>query len=199
MMSKLLLSAVKNHFWQFVSAVLFVIILVQRGCDTENPKSITKLDPKPFVFPVKEYVPTPIVIPQYVDTGSTNWKIKYEEQKIDTAKIMELYREYFSYKLYKDTIHCDTNGMVIVSDSISENKIMGRKVEGTFYPSIYTIATPPSRKFFVGIGMGGYNNKFGMSGKVLFIDKKDRIYGLSYNPILQYFEASTYWKIKLKK
>ena len=198
-MVAVLLSVIKKNFWQFLSVFFFVIIFVQRGCDTETQKLITKLDSKPIVFPIKEYVPTPIIVPQYIDTGSTKWLIKYEQQKIDTARIMQMYRAFYSYKLYGDTVHSDTNGRIIVYDSISENTIMRRRVDATFFPSIYMIPCTPVRKLYAGIGMGGYDDKFGMSGKLLFVDRKERIYSLSYNPILQYVEASTFWKIKLKK
>lgn len=193
-----------KNFWKFTTALFFVIILLQRMCsgpEINCPEiEVTKLPPVTIKYETQSYIP--VVIPEYRDTGSVKWRTVYEQQKLDTAKIMEMYRSYFAEKRYRDEILNDTNGKVIITDLIRENKIINRTVEKEFYPHTYIITKieypEARRKVLVGLGVGGWVDKFGVSGRLMYIDKKNHPYTISYNPVLRYAEIGTYWKISFR-
>jgi hypothetical protein len=108
---------------------------------------------------------------------------------------------YYSRWVVVDTILNDTNGLVIIIDLLYMNRIYERTIQKEFYPSIITVKntyfkkTPPVNKFYAGMGVGGWTENFGLSAKVMFINKKDNAFGLSYDPINKYAEVSVLFKI----
>ena len=206
----------KNQLKQFnplhiLIVVLFVIILLQRGCKNTEPQIITKID---TVTQVKyehivEYGHSK---PRYIkgerDT-IVETKIEYvlsEEdygivQKLDT--LIELYS---MKNIYLDSIKVDTFGYIKITDTVQENKFLGRSfVTNITIPektitTTKTITLPPVRQFYIGGGLMG--NRLSLinsaSAGLLYKDKQDRIFGASvgWNGQLSY-GISSYWKIKL--
>lgn len=58
--------------------------------------------------------------------------VKYNDIKHDTVKIKEAVEDYYSYRIYKDTLQLDSLGYVSVIDSISENKIQQRHYKADY-------------------------------------------------------------------
>ena len=81
-------------------------------------------------------------------------------------------------------------------DTIQFNRIMHRQKIINLKP-IYKFR-PVTRKVYLGIGVGGNTDKFGIAGKVLYIDKKQHAFEYSYNPIINYHELSTYFLIRFR-
>jgi hypothetical protein len=133
---------------------------------------------------------------------------------IDTAALL---KDYYSKVLYKDVLVLpDSLGTVAVTDTISQNKILGRtfnaNVKQRTIKETTIVKELPKTKIFYGLE-GGFNKADFVSSVgagVLINTKKDKIYQLglgvdnrttdgtngSFSP---YVRGGVYWKIKLKK
>ncbi len=181
-----------------IIATLLIVIFLQREClVTQSHNSAetfydTIHDTLPY--PVIHYVPKLI----YQDTGSTKWRW----QKVDTTAIL---KDYFSRHYYADTLANDTNALIIVYDTISQNKIISRKpvieifthlIKQTTIQKVPAMAKP---MIYAGIGVGRNPNQFGLTGNVLYISRKDNAYSLSYDLLNHNLYFSMYWKIRFHK
>ena len=133
---------------------------------------------------------------------------------IDTAALL---KDYYSKVLYKDVLVLpDSLGTVAVTDTISQNKILGRtfnaNVKQRTIKETTIVKELPKTKVFSGLE-GGFNKADFVSSVgagVLINTKKDKIYQLglgvdnrtidgtngTFSP---YVRGGVYWKIKLKK
>ena len=191
--------------------VLFIIILLQRGCGNTKPQIITKID---TVTQVKyeriiEYGHSK---PRYIkgirDT-IVETKIEYvlSEEDYGIAERLDTLIELYSMKnIYLDSIKVDTFGYIKITDTVQENKFLGRSfVTNITIPektitTTKTITLPPVRQLYIGGGLMG--NRLSLinsaSAGLLYKDRQDRIFGASvgWNGQLSY-GVSSYWKIKL--
>jgi hypothetical protein len=133
---------------------------------------------------------------------------------VDTNAIL---KDYYSKVLYKDVLVLpDSLGTVAVTDTISQNKILGR----TFNASVKqrtiketTIVKEPARnQVYYGLN-GGFNKEDVVSSigaGLILKTKKDKIYQFSLginNRVIDgttgglspYIGFGTYWKIRVKK
>ena len=133
---------------------------------------------------------------------------------IDTLALL---KDYYSKVLYKDVLVLpDSLGTVAVTDTISQNRILGRtfnaNVKQRTIKETTIVKELPKTKVFYGLE-GGFNKADFVSSVgagVLINTKKDKIYQLglgvdnrttdgtngSFSP---YVRGGVYWKIKLKK
>jgi hypothetical protein len=133
---------------------------------------------------------------------------------IDTAALL---KDYYSKVLYKDVLVLpDSLGTVAVTDTISQNRILGRtfnaNVKQRTIKETTIVKELPKTKVFYGLE-GGFNKADFVSSVgagVLINTKKDKIYQLglgvdnrttdgtngTFSP---YIRGGVYWKIKLKK
>jgi len=138
-----------------------------------------------------------------------NPKIKLIE--ITVPKIIdsaEVAREYYSTWMGSDTIVNDSNALIVVTDIISQNQIMQRRVfPKKFFPKVKIVTKivykPCVPKFGIKAGFGIGIRKIadihyglGISGKVRIITKKGKDYGVSYDFLNKYAEFSIYWTIR---
>jgi len=133
---------------------------------------------------------------------------------VDTAALL---KDYYSKVLYKDVLVLpDSLGTVAVTDTISQNKILGRtfnaNVKQRTIKETMIVKELPKTKVFYGLE-GGFNKADFVSSVgagVLINTKKDKIYqlGLGVNnkttdgttgAFSPYIRGGAYWKIKLKK
>jgi hypothetical protein len=133
---------------------------------------------------------------------------------IDT---MALLKDYYSKVLYKDVLVLpDSLGTVAVTDTISQNKILGRtfnaNVKQRTIKETTIVKELPKTKVFYGLE-GGFNKADFVSSVgagVLINTKKDKIYQLGLGVTNQttdgtnggftpYVRGGVYWKLKLKK
>ena len=133
---------------------------------------------------------------------------------VDTAALL---KDFFAKNVYKDTLRLpDSLGMVAVTDTITQNKILGR----TFNASVKqreikeTLIVKELPKTQVYYGFNGVFNKAdvvsNIGAGVIVKTKKDKIYQLgagvanrvvdgTNGSLSPYIGAGVYWKIKLKK
>ena len=133
---------------------------------------------------------------------------------IDTAALL---KDYYSKVLYKDVLVLpDSLGTVAVTDTISQNKILGRTINANVKQRTIKETTIvkelPKTKVFYGLE-GGFNKADFVSSVgagVLINTKKDKIYQLGLGVTNQttdgtnggftpYVRGGVYWKLKLKK
>jgi hypothetical protein len=133
---------------------------------------------------------------------------------IDTAALL---KDYYSKVLYKDVLVLpDSLGTVSVTDTISQNRILGRtfdaKVRERTIREELIVKEPAKNQVYFGLN-GGFNKEDYVSAigaGVIFKTKKDKIYNLNIGvnnrttdgttgAFSPYVGFGTYWKIKLKK
>jgi len=133
---------------------------------------------------------------------------------VDTAALL---KDFFAKNVYKDTLRLpDSLGMVAVTDTITQNKILGR----TFNASVkqreiketLIVKELPKNQVYYGFN-GGFNKADVVShvgAGVILKTKKDKIYQLgagvanrtvdgTNGSLSPFVGAGVYWKIKFKK
>jgi len=133
--------------------------------------------------------------------------------KGDTVRIVESYNQKV---LYKDKFVLDNDlGTVELTDTLYQNKILGRKWNATIKERTITdtkiVKELPKNQVYVGVNGAFDKVNFGNSigTGVLLKTKKDKIYQLNIgisnqqsangnNQIVPYIGGGVYWKIKLK-
>ena len=133
---------------------------------------------------------------------------------VDTNLIL---RDYFTKNIYNDTLHLPDNlGFVFLTDTITKNKIEGRKftakVKERVIENTTIVKELPKTKIFYGIE-GGFNKADVVSHLgfgTLINTKSDKIYHLGVGvanrttdgtngKLSAYISGGVYWKIKLRK
>ncbi len=189
-----------KYTYPLIILVLIVVIFLQRECGNKpppEPRIVTVYDTLRYTDTL--YQPKPFNVVKYVYKDIHHYKLDtcYVMGEVDTIAILQ---DYFATVVYKDTILNDTNGIVTIYDTISENRIQSRSVHKRFYPTTYIIHSekPPRTKVFVGLGVNGWVDKFGVSANIGLMTKRDHLYTLYYTPINQSVGFNIYWKIKIK-
>lgn len=133
---------------------------------------------------------------------------------IDTAALL---KDYYSKVLYKDVLVLpDSLGTVAVTDTISQNKILGRtfnaNVKQRTIKETMIVKEPARNQVYYGLN-GGFNKEDVVSSigaGLMLKTKKDKIYQFTLgvnNRVVDgttgglspYVGFGTYWKIKVKK
>ena len=211
-------STIKN----IVLVLLIAVLLYQLKCGKSNTGKTTVVDGKRYEI-IKEIHDT-------TEITKTNTKWKKGEDifhetiihdttiqliNVDTAALLY---DYFAKNIYNDTLRLpDSLGYVFLTDTITKNKIEGRKFIAKVKERVITNTTIvkelPKTKMFYGLE-GGFNkadviSHLGMG--VLINTKSDKIYHLGLGvanrtgadattgKLSPYIGAGVYWKIKLKK
>jgi len=200
---------IKKNYLYLIIGVLLLVIFLQR-CEPGEPITpvppTTKIDTvwvkhdsviysKPKVITIIKGVPEIQYVP---DTSYSKLVIQYKSLvDLCTAK-----------NVYSDTLKIDSIGYVNVLDTISKNRIQGRRFKYDLkYPVVtktITLHAPPKTQVYIGGGLQGNQytliNQF--SAGLLLKTKKDKIYGVSAgintDGSIQY-GLQSYWKIKFNK
>jgi hypothetical protein len=133
-----------------------------------------------------EYVYDTVVIVKnnYVPVPESIEKIMYHTVPVDTAKIIE---DYFSKLYYCDTLINDTTALIVVRDSLMQNRIVSRSWEfqNRRPVQLITTLTPvvPERnklKFGAGLAIGGNRQNFELAPGII-LNKNRSTFTLSYD------------------
>ena len=178
-----------KNIWQilFGAAVAVIIFLLVRSCnggkysgggDTTIVRDTTYLKTEPVSVP--NYVPIPYAVIKYRDTGSYRY-IPGEDfiAEADTAAILADYNKKF---IYRDTVEVDSN-RVVIQDTVSRNRIMGRWVEFTIRTQVIettmTIEKEAEPRNQVYAGLFAFSNKevdlYGGGAVISLKTKKNRL------------------------
>jgi hypothetical protein len=205
----------QNFFLIIILLLIGVIVIQQCTSDSDSDKPIIKVDGKKYEL-----------LSQKIDTVIVDrWKTKYvkgsdiyhetiveKEKRVevpvylkgDTIRIVQ---EYSKKVLYKDKLVLDNDlGTIEVTDTISQNKIIGRKWNAQIKERTITdtkiVKELPKNQVYAGLsGIVGNQNVL-VGPQISLKTKKDNIYGLNVyldNNLNKYIGFNLAWKIKLKK
>jgi len=201
--------------------LIAIVVFQQCGGNKKGTGEIVKVDGKKYEL-IKHEIDTVEVVKTKVVTrkGEDIYHETIVEHEVkvpvnvDTNAIL---KEYYTKVLYKDVLVLpDSLGTVAVTDTISQNKILGRTFNAsvkqrTIKETMIVKELPKNQVYF---GFGGQFNKAdlitGLSTGLILKTKKDKIYqfnlGISNTTIdgtngefKPYVGAGVYWKIRLKK
>ena len=228
-------SILRKYFKEILILALIVIILLMRACSGDSstaPKNIVKVDGKDYELLEQKidtvFIEKTIEVPKYVPKYITKVETVTVEvpADVDSLKVVE---DYYAKYIVKDTLNLTYDfgpeitidsigtkpnpslGFGYLTDTISQNKILSRKIEWNFQiPTIYNtkiVKELPKRQFYYGVGADFNKTDFIQSAKfgVLYKDKKDKIFGLNLgvlnanNNVTPYIGGSLYWKLSFKK
>lgn len=206
----------KLFSFQNIIILALVSFVLYKQCTVED-KEITKIkvDGKNYEL-LKHKVDTVIV--EKVTTKYTKGDDIYHETivekehevkvpvyiKADSERII---KEYHAKVLYKDRlVLSDGLGIVEITDTISKNKIIGRKWNAQINERTITdtkiVKELPKNQVYIG-AQGVVGNNVVMAGPQLTLKtKKDNLYGVNFFLDAngnKYYGASVGWKIRLKK
>jgi hypothetical protein len=199
-----------KNFQTLIIIGLVIVIFLLRECrgnkstTPTEPVTIVKVETKydTIVKEVKSY------IPKYVK--KIQWKTKTVHDTIEIhdtvpADTLSIVKDYFSARIYNDTLKEDSVTLII-NDTISQNRVISRNIKYSLvYPTtiIQTEREVNKRELYVGFGIGGDRQQLSFAGgELLLRNKKERIYGVglginqNFEPILT-FKMS--WKVKMPK
>lgn len=205
-----------NKVYMFIIGVLIVFVLLQnRGCvgGGEKPTSDTLIvhdttwvqkDSLIYAKPL----PAKIIYDSLYLEGKTEYlaDTNYTTLKMQFDNLVKLYT---ALAIYADSVKLDTIGYVVVTDSIRENRIIGRTWKYDYkIPYVTTTTTITNTKgsktqLYVG---GGINTTqtLGLNSAeagVILKTKSDKIYGLKAGSDINgniSYGFQTYWKIGKK-
>lgn len=149
-----------------------------------------------------QYIPFETVVykPGKAPKALEKWDTLYIEgvTEVDTAAILQ---DYHSFHLYSDTLK-NKYGYVLVNDTISRNKILGRGVTTDLkVPEVtktITLVKPPRNQVYIGGGLFGNKQDAlqGYEASLLFKTKTDQIVEVAW---MQDFNGQGYAGIRYKR
>jgi len=136
------------------------------------------------------------------------WKTKVvTKYEIDSILVnipidtLEVLKDYYAKNVYVDEIVLDSLGVVIITDTISQNSIFSRQVTSDILIPTTTVTEEHyinNREFYYGLGLQGRSDQINyLGGEILYKDKKRQIYGLGlginqdFKPVIS---GRLYWK-----
>jgi len=203
-------------------AVLVVIVLLELwNPGGVMPGKTIRIDGKKYEV-IKHEIDTIDVIKTKVVTkkGEDIYHETIVEKEVQIPAVvdtMALLKDYYSKVLYKDVLVLpDSLGIVAVTDTISQNKILGRtfnaNVKQRTIKETTIVKELPKTKVFYGFE-GGFNKQDVVShigAGVILNTKKDKLFHLGVGVanrvvdgtnggLTPYINGGVYWKIRLRK
>jgi hypothetical protein len=206
----------KSNFFIIIILVLIGVIAFQQFTSSgDGDKPLVNVDGKNYEL-LKHKIDTVVV--DHFKTKYVKGEDIYHETIVEKEKRVEvpvyvkgdtirIVQDYHKKVLYKDKLVLDNElGTIEVTDTISMNKIIGRKWNAQIKERTITdtkiVKELPKNQVYVGVG-GMAGNSLVIAGPTLSLKtKKDNIYGLNVyvdNNLNKYIGVNLAWKIKLKK
>ncbi|MEY4332078.1 MAG: hypothetical protein RLZZ196_816 [Bacteroidota bacterium] len=203
--------------------IIIAILLLVAAVEFINPKgimpnrTIAVHDTVGYEVPVHDTIPQEVEVEVPVEV-QVEKPVPYAvhdtiQAVVDTNFIVKEYLN--SINIFTNTYKFDKKqGSITITDTISKNKLIGRKYTTKITPIVDTLRFPEpfKRQIFGGIEGGLNRPDFVSSVGVGFLinSKSDRIYQLGFGvsnrtfdgtngEFHPYIKGGVYWKIKLKK
>jgi hypothetical protein len=173
---------------------------------------------------VEKVIEVPKYVPKYITKVET---VTVEvPADVDSLKVVE---DYYAKYIVTDTLNLTYDfgpeitidslgtkpnpslGFGFLTDTISQNRILSRKIEWNFQiPTIYNtkiVKELPKRELYYGFGGAFNKTDFIQSANfgILYKDKQNKVFGLnlgvlnSNNDVTPFIGGSMYWKLSFKK
>lgn len=200
---------IKNNFFNLLVAVLLVVILLQKCSQPVEPVVPTVVRDTTWIVKDSLVYSKPQVI-KTIKVESHDTIINHYVPDTNYAKLVVQYQEVVNTLLAKnihsDSIRIDSNGYVLVTDTVQKNLITGRSSQVNIrYPIIketVTIFPKKVTQLYVGGVIQANPGISQISVGALLKTRNDFLFGTSLgvntDGNLQY-GAGAYWKLKLKK
>lgn len=204
---------IKNGIIVFLTLLSFLVILNPGGHLPNRVSYVPKIDSIPY--PVHDTVIVDSIVEVPVEIIVEIEKPVPMYQPVDTAEILKVF---FSRNIQKNVLTLPNNiGTVTITDTISQNKIVGRSFESKVKKQIVrdTLRLPEVKKTKIYAGfstqLDNVNLVNGIGFGLLIQTKKDKIFNVGIganNRILDgtttgsfypYVNAGVFWKIRIKK
>ena len=171
----------------FILILLGYIVFLQQCTPKPDPVYITDT----ITYTDTAYIPQ-IDTLKFTDTVYLDSIIRQIiiKEKLDTVVI---FREFFSLNTYKDTILDDSNGLIVVNDTLYKNKIKSRYNQIKLYPQ--RIKPTLLTKYYIGGGINGGANRLGLNVSVAMVTKKDYLYQFQYDLLNKEISFNLYIKL----
>jgi hypothetical protein len=202
---------IKSNFSIIIIIILLIIIFLQRACTSpnENGKEIIRYKNKKYEVIKRETDTQIVTVPYSIYIPGESIYVQKPiyvpvPANVDTNNIL---KDYFAKYVYKDTLDLDSLGYVILTDTISKNKIDGRiwdsKINKYTVTNEIVLKELPRTQLYVGGSVGTeLNNNLYAGADIALKTKKDQLYrinaGITSN-LNPYVNVGMYWKISLKK
>ena len=176
--------------------VLIVVIFLMRSCSGKG----TPVEPQIIRDTIVESVIIEKEYPVYVPKVKYITKVNIDtfSTPIDTSAILS---DYYAIKTYEDKQVLDSLNLVI-TDTISQNQILGRKIAYNFtYPrkTIKETIYLNKRELYFGVGVTGNPDQLQyLGGEMVYKNKKRQAYGLGVGVdqnLVPVISVRMYWKL----
>jgi hypothetical protein len=176
--------------------VLIVVIFLMRSCSGKG----TPVEPQIIRDTIVESVIIEKEYPVYIPKVKYITKVNIDtfSTPIDTSAILS---DYYAIKTYEDKQVLDSLNLVI-TDTISQNQILGRKIAYNFtYPrkTIKETIYLNKRELYFGVGVTGNPDQLQyLGGEMVYKNKKKQAYGLGVGVdqnLVPVISIRMYWKL----
>lgn len=181
--------------------IIFILsyLLMTKGCskqDTPTSNVIIKTEIKK--------IPVEKEVPRYYP----KWRTRIDSfPVIDTLPVDTelILKDYYTKYVYIDTLKLDTMGNVVITDTVSLNKISSRafsyKLEIPEITHTKEIYLNP-KEWYIGGNLIGFPSQLNFIGtEILYRNGKDNMYGIGIgvnNNLQPMLSGKIYWKLKNK-
>jgi hypothetical protein len=184
----------KNIFIGIIITIAFTVVLTQRGClghsSSKGPDTVTVVDThwtRHDSLIVKS-VPVPYEVPVPFEVLNTKYQADTSYPRLK-AQYEQLAKEHAMKRIYLDSVRVGQYGHIKVTDTVSENKLLGRSFKENYSIPVVKQTTTitkyadPKRQIFAGGGLNFTNggNVRSAEGGILYKTKKDQIIGIKAN------------------
>ena len=183
----------KNGITYFKYGVILIcviaVMLLFRGCWCNKPsgkpsgKDTIRIKADTVYLQSKtdtQYIPAPYKVTQVITHYKTDTLETYE-LKVDTLKSV---KDFLSTKYYRDTTRLkDQSGYIILQDTVSRNKIIGRGIQAFItqkqITNTVTLSATKRTTLYVGINAAGNkeNTIYAVGGSLGIMAKNGKYYG----------------------
>lgn len=177
---------------------LAVILLLQRNCSGDKT-----VEPEVIVTIETKWDTVKVTQTEYIPKWRTKVVTEYDTVPIPlNVDTLEILKDYYSKYYYKDTLTLDTLGFLVLSDTVTMNRISNRSFTSNIKIPTTTITKETylnKRELYWGLGVQGRTDQLNyLGGEFLYKTKNKQMYGLGvgvnqdFVPVLS---GRMYWNI----
>lgn len=155
--------------------VLVGIIVYLKGCESDipaEPKIVTKIETR--------WDTVSLTDTQYIPQWRTRVEVEIDtfSTAIDTLAIL---KDFYAKYHYQDTVDLDSLGLIVINDTITQNKITSRNISPSINIPVTTISRDVylnPRELYWGVGLSGRASGLNyIGGELLYRGRNKQAFG----------------------